>query len=367
VSADRPAPTSGRRAALRLTQRRALGWCAVAAVAALVWLAWPLVVGLFLGTLMGFTLEPIYRALVRRTGRPVVASLATVLAAGLGIVGAAVGFLSLFVARAIAFAGIVSQALAPGGAASTWADTLNGWLGRVGLSIAAITDKARESAGEALSRSASLAGMVASGTLGGLLDLFFALLTMHLVLLHWDRMVATLEVVAPLRREYTRALLVEFRQVGRSTLVGTVVTALAQGGLAGIGYWLTGVPQPAFFGIATALASLVPAIGTLLVWVPAGLYLFATGHPGAGTAELVWGALVVVGFSDYVLRPRLVGDEAMPALLTFVALFGGLEVMGLAGLVVGPVLMSLAVVVLRLYAREVAARRAASSGRGAGP
>jgi predicted PurR-regulated permease PerM len=76
---------------------------------------------------------------------------------------------------------------------------------------------------------------------------------------------------------------------------------------------------------------------------------------------------VVVGFSDYVLRPRLVGDEAMPALVTFVALFGGLETMGLAGLVVGPVLMSLAVVVLRLYAREAAARRATSSGRGAGP
>jgi predicted PurR-regulated permease PerM len=75
--------------------------------------------------------------------------------------------------------------------------------------------------------------------------------------------------------------------------------------------------------------------------------------------ELVWGALMVVGFSDYVIRPRLVGGEAMPALLLFIALFGGLEVLGLSGLIVGPVLMSLAVGVLRLYAREEQARRAA--------
>jgi predicted PurR-regulated permease PerM len=73
----------------------------------------------------------------------------------------------------------------------------------------------------------------------------------------------------------------------------------------------------------------------------------------------VWGALIVVGFSDYVIRPRLVGDEAMPAVLTFIALFGGLEALGLAGLIVGPVIMVLAVVVLRLYAREAKARGAA--------
>ena len=141
--------------------------------------------------------------------------------------------------------------------------------------------------------------------------------------------------------------------MGRITLSGTVVTGLVQGALAGLGFWMTGVPRPLFLGIAAAIASLVPAVGTLLVWVPAGLYLLAIGSPGAAAAELAWGALVVVGFSDYVIRPRLVGDEGMPAILTFLALFGGLEVLGLPGLIAGPVLMALAVAVLRLYAREV--------------
>jgi len=195
-------------------------------------------------------------------------------------------------------------------------------------------------------------------TLGGLLGLFFALLTMHVILQHWPRIVELLEDVSPLRREYTRALLEEFRRVGRTTLSGTVLTGLIQGVLAALGFWLCGVPRPLFLGIATALASLVPAIGTLLVWVPAGLYLFAASHPAAAVGMLAWGAAVVVGFSDYVIRPRLVSDEGMPAILTFLALFGGLEVLGLAGLVAGPMIMALAVSVLRLYAREARARGA---------
>ena len=102
----------------------------------------------------------------------------------------------------------------------------------------------------------------------------------------------------------------------------------------------------------------MPAVGTLLVWVPAGLYLIATGHPTMGVVLLAWGALVIVGVSDYVIRPRLVGDETMPALLVFLALFGGVEVLGLRGLIIGPVVMALAVAVLRLYAREAEATKA---------
>ena len=180
---------------------------------------------------------------------------------------------------------------------------------------------------------------------------------MYLVLRYWPRMVTAVVGVSPLLPEYTRALLGEFQRVGRLTLSGAVLTGLTQGALATIGFWISGVPEAIFFGVATALASLVPAVGTLLVWVPLGLYLFAMGEPGRAIVELVWGALIVVGFCDYVIRPRLVGDEGMPVLLTFLGLFGGLEVLGLSGLIVGPVVMALAVAVLRLYVREEKARR----------
>jgi predicted PurR-regulated permease PerM len=247
--------------------RRALAWLAGGAVVAIVWLAWPFATGLLLGTLMGFTCQPLYLRLAAWSGRSFLASVA--------------------------------------------------------------------------SRTASL-----------LLGIFFALLAMHVMQHHWPRIVSTLEKVSPLPGQYTRALLEEFRRVGRIALSGTVATGLVQGLLAGVGFWITGVPKPVFLGIATAIASLVPVFGTPLVWVPAGLYLFAIGHPTMAGILLLWGALLVVGFSDYVIRPRLVGEEGMPPILTFLSLFGGLETMGLAGLIAGPVIMALAVSVLRLYARE---------------
>jgi predicted PurR-regulated permease PerM len=339
-----------------MNERQALGWFAVGAVVVIAWLVHPFTAGLLLGALMGFTLQPVYERLARNSGSRLVASLTTVLASAVVIVGALAGFVSLFVTRAVALANTVREELRPGGALTAWVDAVTGWLARFGVSSESLTDRLRAAAGEIASRSAGIAGALASGTFIGLLGLFFALLTMHVVLTHWNRMVSTLESVSPLRPEYTRALLGEFRRVGRMTLSGTVLTGLAQGVLAAIGFWITGVPEAIFFGIATTLASLVPAVGTLLIWVPAGLYLFATGHPAGAIVELAWGAVIVVGFSDYVIRPRLVGDEAMPVLLTFLALFGGLEVLGLSGLIVGPVVMALAVAVLRLYAREEKAR-----------
>jgi predicted PurR-regulated permease PerM len=341
-----------------VTERQALGWLAVCAVVAIAWLALPFATGLLLGTLLAFTLKPVYDLLLRRTGRPSLASLTTVVASALLIAGFVALFVSLFVTRAVGLANAVREDLHAGGALSNWLDTVTGWLGHFGLSPERLTARLEAGAGEIASRSAAIAGSFASSTFTALLGLFFALLAMPVVLRHWSRMVSTLVAVSPLQPEYTRALLGEFRRVGRMTVSGTILTGLAQGLLAAIGFAMTDVPQALFFGIATALASLIPAVGTLLVWVPAGLYLFAIGHPARAITELVWGTVFVVGFSDYVIRPRLVGDAAMPALLVFLALFGGLETLGLPGLIVGPVVMALAVAVLRLYAREVKAKRA---------
>jgi predicted PurR-regulated permease PerM len=338
-------------------EHRALSWCALGAIVAIAWLALPLAIGLFLGTVMGFTAQPAHETLARRTRQPLLASLTVVLGAAILILGTVVGFVSLFVTEAVGVTKSLLQEVGPGGAMTAWTETANRWLGHLGLSADLLIDRLRDAATEIASQSARVAAAIASGTFIGFLNLFFALLTMYFILRHWERMVATLEIVSPLRREYTRALLIEFRRTGRTTLFGTVMTGVAQGALAAVGYWMTGVPKPLFLGIATAIASVVPVVGTLLVWVPAGLFLFATGHPGHAIVELAWGTLVVVGFSDYVIRPRFVGEESMPTLLTFVALFGGLEVMGLPGLLVGPVLMALAVAVLRLYGRETATLR----------
>jgi predicted PurR-regulated permease PerM len=93
----------------------------------------------------------------------------------------------------------------------------------------------------------------------------------------------------------------------------------------------------------------------MLVWGTVGGVLLMTGHPAAGIAELTYGVLVVGIVSDYVIRPRLVGrEEGVPAILVFVALFGGVEVFGVIGLILGPVIATLSVAIITTYAHEVA-------------
>jgi predicted PurR-regulated permease PerM len=350
-------PTDRRTRVRERVQRRALAWAAAAALLALGWLTHPLATGLFLGALMGFALEPLYDVLRRWTGRSQLASFATVSIAGIAILGAVAGFVSLFVTRGVALAGSLTTAVGPGGSLNPWAHAAIALLARLGFSAQSLSDRLRDAATGIASQSASFAAAGFSATVSTLLGFFFALLAMHATLRYWGVAVAKLEAVAPLRPEHTRALLASFQRAGRTALLGTVVTGAAQGALAAVGYWVTGVPDPAFFGIATAIASVVPVVGTLLVWVPAGLYLLLSGHLAWRITELAWGLLVVGGFSDYVIRPRLVGNEDMSPLLTLLALFGGLEVLGVAGLLVGPVVVSVAVVALSLYAHEVEAGR----------
>ena len=342
-------------------ERRALAWLAGAAVLVVVRLMLPVGLGILLGALTAFTVEPLYARLQKQMGSKGPAALIVVLGTALVLLGVFAGLLSLFVDKGVGFGEKLVGAFTPDGDGTQLLATVTKHLARFGVNHDMLLEKAREGAANVASHAAEAAGSVAQIFGEGALALFFLLLTMHLFLRTWNAMLPRAQSVFPLRPDYTRALFEEFRKVGRTTLQGTIVTGVAQGLLAGIGYAIAGVPDAIFFGAVTAIASLIPAVGTMLVWVPAGVILLLSGRAVAGGFELAWGAVCVVGLSDYVIRPRLVGgDENTPALLTFAALLGGAEVFGLQGLIVGPLLMSLALAVLRIYEREALTRRRAA-------
>jgi predicted PurR-regulated permease PerM len=341
-----------------LKERRALAWSALAAVAVIVWIVMPVGVGIFLGTLMGFAMQPLYERLRARL-RPSIAALLGVVIVTVIIIATVGGLGYLFITKGVSLTRDLLAELGPGGSGSGVVEKVTTAAASLGFSSKVITAKVREGAAGAAERAAGIAELLASATASGLLGLFFAMLTMYFAFRHWPSISARAQTVLPLRPDYTRSLLDEFRRIGRATLLGTIVTGLAQGLLATIGYAVAGVPEPIFFGAMTAVASLIPAVGTLIVWVPAGVILIVMGHAARGVLVLAWSALVVVGVSDYVIRPKLVGGEGeTPAIVTFAALFGGVEVWGLKGLIMGPVVMLLAVAVLRIYAREEEARHA---------
>jgi predicted PurR-regulated permease PerM len=338
------------------SQRRALGFFALLAMAALVALAAPVSSGLFLGTLLAFSLLGTYERLSARSKRPVLAAVVLASASGLAILGGLFGLLYFVVIRGATAAQQLAEGFEPEGTLRKLTQRIEQLTASLPFGPIDLTSRVRAIAADAASRLAHWIGAIAGATLGGGLTLFFTVMTTFFVLRHWTEIQERSERMLPLHPKHTRVVMWEFQKVGKEVFIGTMLTGLAQGVLAGIGYGIASVPEPALLATITAICSLVPAVGTLLVWIPVGVGLFATGHPGAGVFELLWGALVVVGLSDYVIRPTLVGGHGhVPTLLTFISLFGGVEVFGLLGLIIGPVIAAVALALLRTYDREICA------------
>jgi predicted PurR-regulated permease PerM len=208
--------------------------------------------------------------------------------------------------------------------------------------------------------------VVLETTTGLVLTLVVALWTMYYVLLDWPQISAKIERLLPLEPRVTRALILEFRNVGRGAFLATLASACIQGMLAWAGFAVAGVPAALTWSVVLAILSFVPVVGTAVVWAPVAIYLMVTGHVAWGVFVIAWGTLVVMAMTDYVIRPRLVGAGAQGhPLLTFVSLVGGISAVGLPGLVVGPVIVSLFVALVRIGERD-APPRAADGAAGAG-
>jgi predicted PurR-regulated permease PerM len=144
----------------------------------------------------------------------------------------------------------------------------------------------------------------------------------------------------------------DFRQTSVSVLVATLGTAAIQAATAAVGYVIARPPKILFLILATFVVALIPAIGGAFVVVGVALLLLATGHPIAGTFLGIWG-LVVVSLSDNVARPYLLkGGMELHGGLVFFALLGGLSAFGGIGLLIGPLILTFLVAVLKLYRRE---------------
>ena len=348
-----PASLSERR------ERRALQVLAFAAALVIIRVALPLGVGLLIGALLAFVLQPLYVRLTtnkKAKFKPSTAALVLSLGSTLLLGGVVFALGDLIVSQGVQLLGGIPQSFAPGGELHSLAQRGTALFSTFHVDPNEVLAKARDAAMAVGARAAGLAAVVAGATFEGLLTLLFLTMTTFYVLLHWTAIVRRGERDLPFRPAHTRALLDEFRLVGREVLFGTISAGLIQGVLAALGYWITGVPRPALFGAITAIASLIPAVGTVLAWGAIGVFRILTGHPASGISELIYSALVVGIVVDYVIRPRLVGGrDNMPALLTFVGLLGGTAVFGLIGLILGPVILTMCVAVLKIYDQDVPA------------
>lgn len=188
-----------------------------------------------------------------------------------------------------------------------------------------------------------------TGTLQFLFMLFIWLYALYYFLLHGAALLDRMLWYLPLDDSDERQLVGKFRSVARATLMGTLVVGIVQGALAGTALAVAGVPSAVFWTMLMIVLSVIPGVGTALVWLPACAWLWFGGHAVAAVAVALFCA-VIVGSVDNVLRPRLVGrDTAMPDLLILLSTLGGIGMFGIMGLVIGPVLAAVFLTLWDLY------------------
>jgi predicted PurR-regulated permease PerM len=158
--------------------------------------------------------------------------------------------------------------------------------------------------------------------------------------------------ILPLSSEQVEKLFNGVENTIIGTVYGGLVVAAVQGALVGLALWMLGIPSPVLWGVVASFFALLPLVGTAAVWLPASVYLLATGSWVKAIILAVWG-MFIVGTIDNVLRPYLIsGRVQMHTLLIFFAVFGGVNVFGFLGLFIGPVILAVTITVLGLLRDE---------------
>lgn len=162
----------------------------------------------------------------------------------------------------------------------------------------------------------------------------------------------------PLRPDQKTALFTRFADVVRATVKGGILVAIVQGALGGLAFWFLGIHAPLLWAVVMTFLSLLPAVGAALVWLPAALWLLASGAVWQGIALIAYGVLVI-GLVDNILRPFLVGKGTkLPDYVVLIATIGGIEVFGLNGFVIGPLIAAIFMVTWEIFS---ASRQAAAA------
>lgn len=167
--------------------------------------------------------------------------------------------------------------------------------------------------------------------------------------------------ILPLRERYKDVLFEEMTEVVDAVFIGQIFVSLVQGALGGLGFWAFGIPNPFFWGFVMTILAILPIIGTPVVWVPAGIYMLIIGDTFAGVGILLYGT-VIVSTVDNFLKPKVIGDRAQihPAVV-LLGVVGGLALFGFIGFLLGPLVLAIFAVLLRLFGQDFVAREELST------
>jgi predicted PurR-regulated permease PerM len=335
---------------------KTFSWLIIAVSLAFAWILWPFYGAVLWATIVAILFAPVYRRLSRSMRqRRTLAALATVLIIlvmvilPLTLIAAslaqeAYGVYERIQSGELNFGRYFQQAF---GALPAWAATL---LDRFGLTnLGAVQERLSAGLIRASQFLAARAINIGQNTFDFIVNLFLMLYLLFFLLRDGDELSRRIREAIPLREEQRRALFSKFTVVIRATVKGSIVVAVVQGALGGLIFWFLGIHAPLLWAVLMAFLSLLPAIGTALIWLPVAGYFLATGAVWQGIVLIAYGVFVI-GLVDNVLRPVLVGnDTKMPDYVVLISTLGGIATLGLNGFVIGPVIAAIFMAVWDIF------------------
>jgi predicted PurR-regulated permease PerM len=329
------------------------------------WILWPFFGAIFWATVLAIVFTPMFRRLIvstRTRRRTPAALLSTFVIVVLVILPAAIVAGMLVQEGLIVYQRIESGEL-------NFARYLEQIIGVLPASVISALDRAgltdfasiQERLSEGLMKGvqffATQAFNVGQNTLDFIVGFFIMLYLLFFLLRDGDRLAVRMRNALPLEHDLQHDLATKFTTVVRATIKGNLVVAVAQGALGGLIFWILDIRAPVFWAVLMAFLSLLPAVGTALVWAPVAIYFLVTGSIVQGIVLTAYGVLVI-GLVDNVLRPLLVGkDTKMPDYVVLISTLGGMAIFGINGFVIGPLIAAMFIAVWDTVAQMNASRR----------
>ncbi len=294
---------------------------------------------------------PLYQAIARRVHQPDLAAGLAVVAVGLLVVTPVILVGRTFVVQLTAGLNVLQAEIASG----HWREVVGryGWLERVVAWLEAEVNPAAVAgkAGEVLGPYVPSVVIGSAWTLAGLLMTLFIL---FFFFRDGGPALGMLRSLLPLSRTEADEVFGRIADTIHASIFGSLVVASVQGTLGGVMFWVLGLPAPVFWGFVMALLALVPMLGTFLVWGPAAIFLALAGQWGKAVLLVAWGA-IAIGLIDNLLYPFLVRTRMrLHTLPVFFAILGGVSLFGAAGVVLGPLILSVTDALIDVWRRRTA-------------
>ncbi|MBM4286035.1 MAG: AI-2E family transporter [Deltaproteobacteria bacterium] len=321
----------------------------------------PYLVDIFLALVLFFTAKPLHQALTRLLrGYKILASALTCLLLAIIIILPLLTLVTIIANQALEFSARLGQGL-QGDQLWLWLQgkitKLHNYLQHLNLPVPPDQFKLEGVVKTVLNRASEIIYSSSMSIIKGftyfVLNFILVILIAFFMFVQGDDFIAEVKKLSPLEASHNDEIFREVEVTIKATLWGTVVVAFIQGILGGVGFWLFGLPQPAFWGVVMVPAAVIPVVGAAVIWAPGCLYLFFQGAVAQGVGLLFF-CLVVITSIDNLLKPILMrGSRSTPAIFILFSILGGIEYFGLVGFILGPLVLSFLLSFLRIYQKAI--------------